>query len=555
MLAIGRALLTNPTLLIMDEPSEGLAPAIIESLIETFRRLEEEGLRILLIEQNLGVATSLAERQLIMVGGEIAAETTATSSRATPSCSAATSASSRSRADRCARRRSCSGSLRRAWRCSPPAAAGRRAHGPPTSSSSRRGTATTRSSAMNADGSRQQRLTREKGDPSTPRGLFFQIEPAWSPDGAADRVRERRDGSCAHLRHGRRRHRHAAADVTRSRTTSIRPGRPTASGSPSSAEGADLSRACRGRHGRTPRDARLRQRSGPGAGRPTGSWIAYAGTTPATPVRELWLDPRRRERRAPVDAPRRVERASRPGRPTASGSRSRSERDAGYEHLRDRHDRPRRDPARTRSRVPTRLRAGLGAGREARSPSRGTARSSTVAIGEKDQKLTSGKNNDSSPAWNPVPAESKSSMHVATVVLLGTLDTKGKEYGYLRDRLREQGVDVLLVDAGVFEPQIAADVTQDGGRGRGRRRLAALARRGDRGAAVEAMCRGAASSSRAAARGGAARRDPHRRRLGQLVDRRRRRCSALPVGVPKLIVSTVASGRHAALRRARTTCR
>ena len=77
MLAIGRALLTNPRLLIMDEPSEGLAPAVIESLISTFKTLEEDGLRILLIEQNLGVAASLATRQLIMVGGEIATETTA----------------------------------------------------------------------------------------------------------------------------------------------------------------------------------------------------------------------------------------------------------------------------------------------------------------------------------------------------------------------------------------------------------------------------------------------------------------------------------------------
>jgi branched-chain amino acid transport system ATP-binding protein len=78
MLAIARALLTNPKLLIMDEPSEGLAPAIIEHLIETFKKLEEEGLSILLIEQNLGVATSLAERQLVMVAGSIFAETTAT---------------------------------------------------------------------------------------------------------------------------------------------------------------------------------------------------------------------------------------------------------------------------------------------------------------------------------------------------------------------------------------------------------------------------------------------------------------------------------------------
>ena len=77
MLAIGRALLTNPKLLIMDEPSEGLAPTVIENLIVTFKTLEEEGLTILLVEQNLGVATSLAERQLIMVGGQIATETTA----------------------------------------------------------------------------------------------------------------------------------------------------------------------------------------------------------------------------------------------------------------------------------------------------------------------------------------------------------------------------------------------------------------------------------------------------------------------------------------------
>jgi branched-chain amino acid transport system ATP-binding protein len=84
MLAIGRALLTNPELLIMDEPSEGLAPAIIEMLTETFLRLAAEGLRILLVEQNLAVATSLAERQLVMIGGEIAAETSATELAGSP---------------------------------------------------------------------------------------------------------------------------------------------------------------------------------------------------------------------------------------------------------------------------------------------------------------------------------------------------------------------------------------------------------------------------------------------------------------------------------------
>ena len=77
MLAIGRALLLNPKLLIMDEPSEGLAPTIVENLIGTCQSLVLEGMGLLLIEQNLGVATSVCNRQLIMVGGHIEAETTA----------------------------------------------------------------------------------------------------------------------------------------------------------------------------------------------------------------------------------------------------------------------------------------------------------------------------------------------------------------------------------------------------------------------------------------------------------------------------------------------
>jgi branched-chain amino acid transport system ATP-binding protein len=84
MLAIGRALLTNPKLLIMDEPSEGLAPTIVEGLIGTIRSLVEEGTALLLVEQNLGVATALAERQLAMVAGHIAAETTADALNANP---------------------------------------------------------------------------------------------------------------------------------------------------------------------------------------------------------------------------------------------------------------------------------------------------------------------------------------------------------------------------------------------------------------------------------------------------------------------------------------
>ena len=81
MLAIGRALLTNPDLLIMDEPSEGLAPTIVEQVIATCQALVAEGMAILLVEQNLGVATEVAERQLVMIAGRIAAETTADGAR------------------------------------------------------------------------------------------------------------------------------------------------------------------------------------------------------------------------------------------------------------------------------------------------------------------------------------------------------------------------------------------------------------------------------------------------------------------------------------------
>ena len=77
MLSIGRALLTNPRLLIMDEPSEGLAPTVVETLIETIKDLAAGGMGLLVVEQNLGVATTLASRQLVMVAGSIAAETTA----------------------------------------------------------------------------------------------------------------------------------------------------------------------------------------------------------------------------------------------------------------------------------------------------------------------------------------------------------------------------------------------------------------------------------------------------------------------------------------------
>ncbi|HWM08268.1 MAG TPA: ABC transporter ATP-binding protein [Solirubrobacteraceae bacterium] len=84
MLSIGRALLTNPRVLIMDEPSEGLAPTVVETLIQTIKDLAAAGMGLLVVEQNLGVATTLAERQLVMVAGDIAAETTAAALLADP---------------------------------------------------------------------------------------------------------------------------------------------------------------------------------------------------------------------------------------------------------------------------------------------------------------------------------------------------------------------------------------------------------------------------------------------------------------------------------------
>jgi branched-chain amino acid transport system ATP-binding protein len=77
MLAIARSLLLNPKLLIMDEPSEGLAPTVIDQLVEAIKGLSEEGTAMLVVEQNLGVAGELADRHLVMVAGRIATETTA----------------------------------------------------------------------------------------------------------------------------------------------------------------------------------------------------------------------------------------------------------------------------------------------------------------------------------------------------------------------------------------------------------------------------------------------------------------------------------------------
>ncbi len=71
MLAIGRALMTNPDCLIMDEPSEGLAPVIIQGLWEAIRKLKEEGLSILLVEQNANLALKLVDYVHVMSKGQV----------------------------------------------------------------------------------------------------------------------------------------------------------------------------------------------------------------------------------------------------------------------------------------------------------------------------------------------------------------------------------------------------------------------------------------------------------------------------------------------------
>ena len=71
MLSIARALMLNPSLLLLDEPSEGLAPMIVQDIVEVLRNLKREGLAVLLVEQNLRTALAVADRHHVMNKGEI----------------------------------------------------------------------------------------------------------------------------------------------------------------------------------------------------------------------------------------------------------------------------------------------------------------------------------------------------------------------------------------------------------------------------------------------------------------------------------------------------
>jgi uncharacterized protein (UPF0261 family) len=129
-----------------------------------------------------------------------------------------------------------------------------------------------------------------------------------------------------------------------------------------------------------------------------------------------------------------------------------------------------------------------------------------------------------------------------TVLLLGTFDTKGHEYAFVCDRLRDLGVAVLLVDAGINEPVgVEPDMARTALAEAGGPRIEELASAGDRGAAVEAMARGASVVVRRLfdegrfdgilALGGSG---------GSSIAAAAMR--GLPVGVPKLMVSTMAAG-------------
>ena len=134
---------------------------------------------------------------------------------------------------------------------------------------------------------------------------------------------------------------------------------------------------------------------------------------------------------------------------------------------------------------------------------------------------------------------------MATVVLIGSLDTKGAEYAFLRDRLVEHGVEVLLVDIGVIgEPMVAPDISAAEVAALGGSTLHELREGGDRGEALAVMARGAGQqllTLHAASRvdGAMALGGTGGTSVASEVFR------ALPLGIPKAIVSTAASGNTA----------
>ena len=89
MLAIGRALMARPNVLLMDEPSMGLAPILVEQVFETIQEINREGVTIFLVEQNANVALSIADRGYVLQTGRIVMHDTAKNLLANPELSKA----------------------------------------------------------------------------------------------------------------------------------------------------------------------------------------------------------------------------------------------------------------------------------------------------------------------------------------------------------------------------------------------------------------------------------------------------------------------------------
>jgi branched-chain amino acid transport system ATP-binding protein len=84
MLAIARALIRDPKVLLLDEPFEGLAPIIVRDLLDTCRTLAKSGQTIVVVEQNISAALSLADRVYVINNGHIVESLDAATARAQP---------------------------------------------------------------------------------------------------------------------------------------------------------------------------------------------------------------------------------------------------------------------------------------------------------------------------------------------------------------------------------------------------------------------------------------------------------------------------------------